>query len=65
MMPRTTQQISLPKAAQLLHESYNQAYRRVMLGQLAGEQRGRLWYVNMGDVQRVLRDRQSPADNAA
>jgi hypothetical protein len=52
--------IALPAAAQRLGMSWSRTWRRVLTGELEGEQRDGRWYVRREAVERELAEREAP-----
>ncbi|MFG1691133.1 hypothetical protein ACGF5M_03065 [Gemmatimonadota bacterium] len=48
-------QIPLALAAHRLHLSWSRAWRKVLAGELEGEQRGGRWYVSEGSIEELAR----------
>ena len=57
MPTQTAGMIPLVQAAARLKERYQYTWDRVLRGQLRGEQRGRFWYVDPKEVERLCRER--------
>ena len=49
-------EIPLALAAHRLHLSWSRAWRKVLAGELEGEQRGGRWYVKKGSVERLAKE---------
>ena len=58
--------MTIPQACAALGRSYNTVMRMIFVRELRGEQRGRRWFVNAADVERLQEreTRQQPVDSA-
>ncbi len=57
--------IGLAEAAQRLGLPYQDTHRLLLIGRLRGEKRGSRWYVFLGDVERLAKERAAAASASA
>jgi len=55
-MPRNDE-IGLAEAAARLRIPYQDAHRLLLTGAIAGQKRGGRWFVQLADVEKLVRDR--------